>query len=204
MEIDVSDAEPAVVEADVLAFPVTKPAALGPAARDVDRALGEPVARLIADREVSGSRGELAVAHAPRRVAAVGVGELDDADGIRTAAAKAAAKAAALAGGTLAWIVEESGPLSPAEQGRAVVEGAALGPYDTGRWKTAPDRPRPALSRLILCGPGAPAARDEALRAGVVASWANRCREIVDAPANEMTPTALASWAQAIAAESTG
>src|SRR6188472_1210612 len=119
MEIHVSDAEPAVVEADVLAFPVTKPAA-----RDVDRALGEPVARLIADREVSGSRGELAVVHAPRRVAAVGVGELDDADGIRTAAAKAAVKAAALAGGTLAWIVEESGPVSPAEQGRAVVEGA--------------------------------------------------------------------------------
>jgi leucyl aminopeptidase len=204
MEIDVSDAEPAVVEADVLAFPVTKPAALGPAARDVDRALGEPVARLIADREVSGARGELAVVHAPRRVAAAGVGELEDADGFRTAAAKAAAKAAALAGGTLAWIVEESGPLSPAEQGRAVVEGAALGPYDTGRWKTAPDRPRPALSRLVLCGPGAPAARDEALRAGVVASWANRCREIVDAPASEVTPTSLASWAQAIAAESTG
>ncbi len=204
MQIDVADAEPAVVEADVVAFPVTKPATLGPAASDLDRALGDPFARLIAEREVSGGRGELILIHAPRRVAAAGVGELEDADGLRTAAAKAATKAASLGGGTLAWIIDEAGALTPEEQTRAVVEGAALGPYDTGRWKTASDRPRPPLSRLVLCGPGAQSGREAAVRAGVVARWTNRCREVVDAPANEVTPTALASWAQAIAADSTG
>ena len=39
-------------------------------------------------------------------------------------------------GGTLAWQLDDSLPLSSDEQARAVVEGAVLGGYSPARWKT--------------------------------------------------------------------
>ena len=203
MEIDVVETPAGAVEADVLAFAVLEPAELPPAARELDRLLGGRLERLVAAGELKGSRGTVTLLHtdgeiAARRVAAVGAGKRADADrdALRTAAARAAERTAAVGGRALAWLLDESLPLGPAEQARAVVDGAVIASYEPGRWKTNEgERPTPA-ERLVLCGPAAAGAADEARGEGVVAAWTNRCRDLVNAPANELTPAALAAFAE--------
>jgi leucyl aminopeptidase len=207
MEIEVVDARPEAVEADVVVFAVTDPVELGPAARAIDEAVGGKLTHLVADGELTGERGAVTLLHTrgelpAHRVAAAGLGRQDalDADALRTAAGRAGQRAVAVGGRALAWVVED-GELAPPTQGRAVVDGLVLGPFDTGEWKTTGERPA-GLERLILCGPGAAGAAAEARRAAVAASWANRCRSLVNTPANELTPAGLAAFAEEVAAGS--
>jgi leucyl aminopeptidase len=130
-----------------------------------------------------------------RLVAVAGLGEDVDADAFRTAGA-AVARLASRAGGSVAWLLDETQPVSVEEQVRAVVEGVVLGGYDAGRWKTG-ERDG-GIERLVLVG----GAEDEARRAATVAGWVNRARELANEPANQLTPEQLAARAEAIAATS--
>jgi leucyl aminopeptidase len=203
MQIDVVQAPPGGVEADVLAFAVRDPVALSGAAEGLDRLVEGRLARLLEEGELTGEEGHVALLHADgrlgaARVGAVGLGSRTlDADRLRTAAARIAARALDVGGTSVAWIVEENG-LSAEEQGRAIVDGTLLGPYENGRWKTK-ESEHGEIERVILCGPAAAGAEVAARRAGVAAAWANRCRDVVNAPANQMTPEALAAWAGEIA-----
>jgi leucyl aminopeptidase len=210
MEIAAVDTPPESVEANVLAFAVTDPPGLGTAGERLDSALGGRLAHLVDDRELKGSVGHLTLVHTlgelpAHRVAAAGVGkEADvDADSLRTAAARVAARVVRLRGGTIAWALEPRLRIAAAEQARAVVDGIVLGAYNAGRWKTN-DEERHAVTRLVLCGEAAGEVADPAARAGVAAEWANRARDLVNAPANELTPTALAERAAELAAELPG
>jgi leucyl aminopeptidase len=128
-------------------------------------------------------------------------GELD-ADRFRTAAAAVASKTSTSGGRTMAWILDDDALDLPAgEQARAVVEGLLLGRFNVGRWKSN-GTPPAEIERIVLCGPGAGAAEEEARRAALVSRWTNRCREIVNAPANELTPARLAEIAEEVAAGS--
>jgi len=210
MEIFPVEIRPVEVEADVLAFGIADPPELPPAAQELDRRLSGRLARLLEDGEIKGSLGSVAVLHTrgevtARRIAAVGLGKVTalDADALRTAVARAAERTGAVGGRTLAWILGgDELPLTAADQARAAVEGAVLAAYDPGRWKTGADDERPQLAEsLVLCGTGAAAVRDEAVRAAVVARWTNRCRDLVNTPANELTPTKLAELAEEAAAK---
>jgi leucyl aminopeptidase len=200
MEIAVVQAPPEAVEADALVFPVGgDPVDLPEAARSLDRRVEGLLTRLVEDGELKGDAGRVTLVHSDGRVAAprilgAGVGEgADEADRLRTAAAAAAARACDFGGRTVAWLLEPSEGLSPGEQARAIVDGTAIGPHEAGRWKTNGEAPA-AVERLVLCAPGDVA--DEARRAGVVAEWTNRCRDLVNAPPNELTPARMASWAE--------
>jgi leucyl aminopeptidase len=196
--VDVETMAPEAVEAELLAVPFTgAPSAL---VTRLDGALGGRLARLAADGEAKAEPGKSVVLHlggdgsvGARRIALVGAGAAEtlDEDAVRTAAASTVRAANAL-GGTVVWAFDEALPLEPAQQVRAVVEGALLGGYDPGRWKTGSDRPRAA--RLVIAG--APDGLGEtAARAEVVARWTNRARELVDGPPNEVTPAGLANVA---------
>src|SRR5919201_460846 len=156
--------------------------------------------------EVSGEAGEAVLVHVEEdglgvpRIAAAGLGPRDelDADAIRTAAGTIA-RSAGRFGGTIAWLLDPALDLPPAEQARAAVEGAVLGAYEPGRWKTSKRRPHP-LERIVLVGEGSEVA-EAAARAACVAEWANRARDLANAPANELTPERLAARASEIAAE---
>ena len=93
-----------------------------------------------------------------------------------------------IGGGTIAWALEPASPLDAVEQARAIVDGTLLGELrrrpleDAGR---APARRRRGSSSAAE---GAVAAAATARRAGVAADWTNRCRDLVNAPANELTP----------------
>src|SRR6266536_2990082 len=138
MRIEVEAGSPESVEADVLAAPLSASDALSGPAAALDGNLGGLVAR-----------------------------KAVDADALRTAAATVAREARAFAG-SIAWLLDESLPLSPAEQARAIVDGTFLGSYDPGRWKSSAEAPR--LELLVIVSDDA-AAGAAAGRAGIVGEW---------------------------------
>ncbi len=116
-----------------------------------------------------------------------------DIEGLRTAAARAVR--ACRGGGTVAWALDPSLPIPAEDQVRALSEGAVIGGYDGRRWRSG-ELP-PGVQRFVICGAGdelAPAAD----RAAVVARWTNTARELVDAPANIVSPATLAQRAAAL------
>src|SRR5262249_58585287 len=88
-----------------------------------------------------------------------------------------------------------------AEQARAVVDGVVIGSYDPGRWKTRPNETR-KIERLVLVTDAD--LGDQADRAGRVASWTNRARDLSNTPANELTPERLVEIAEEMAKEVSG
>jgi leucyl aminopeptidase len=113
-----------------------------------------------------------------------------DVDGLRTAAARAVR--ACRGGGTVAWALDLSVSLAPEEQIRALAEGAVLGGYDGRRWRSG-EPPRP-VERFVICG-GDEGLAPVADRAALIARWTNTARELVDAPANVISPAELADRA---------
>jgi leucyl aminopeptidase len=207
--VTIGIALPGEAHADAIAVPVVQPpvgAALGgEGVRIVDEKLGGRLARLVESGEIRGDRGEALLLHldgeldAPRLVAAgVGRREDADADALRTAGA-ATAESLSRVGGTLLWLLDDSLPLSPAEQVHALVEGTVLGAYSPGRWKA--DDERRAPERIVIGLPEDAELRAAAERAALVAERANRARDLANMPPNELTPEGLAGRARELADE---
>ena len=199
MQVEVQAVAPEQVEADVVAVPLAGGDGLSGAAAALDSALDGLLGRLAGDGELRGDAGRTAIVHVDGklgtgRVAVAGLGDRLDADALRTAAAAVAHETSAFAE-TLAWVLDDSLPVPAEEQVRAIVEGTAIGAYDTARWKH--DDPKSKLSRLVLISSGDLA--ETASRAATVAAWTNRARDLVNSPPNELTPERLAERAREIA-----
>jgi leucyl aminopeptidase len=111
-------------------------------------------------------------------------------EGLRTAAARAVR--ACRGGGKVAWALDSALPVPLDEQVRALAEGAVIGAYDGRHWRSG--EPAPEVERFVICGCPeelAPVAE----RAALVARWTNVARELVDAPANVVTPATLSDRA---------
>jgi len=178
------------VEADVSAFAVLDPVEELP---DLDPRLPG----LLEAGEIDGAAGATCVLHTDRgRIVAAGGGRRDqlDADSIRDAAAAVARLGI---GGTVAWRLDGSLPLSAAEQARAVVDGIVFGGYNAGAWKTSRPKSRP-IDRLVLLDADE-ATLEVAKRAERIAEWANRARDLANRPPNDLTPERLADRAAEIA-----
>ena len=202
MRVEVEAGSPESVEADVLAAPQVAAEPLGSPLAALDGRLRRRLDALTEQGEVNGKLKTAPLVHLDgelkaSRLAVAGVGtrETVDADALRTAAGTVAREARGFAT-SIAWLMDESLPLRPAEQARAIVDGTLLGSYDPGRWKSSPDENR--LERLVIVSADA-AAGQAALRAGVVAGWANRARDLANAPPNELTPERLAGRAAQVA-----
>jgi leucyl aminopeptidase len=117
-----------------------------------------------------------------------------DVEGLRTAAARAVR--ACRTGGTVAWAIDPSLPVSVAEQVRALTEGATLGGYDGRRWRSTP--PPRGVDRFVICGAESGDLQPVADRAALVARWCNAARELVDAPPNVISPAGLAERTEAL------
>jgi leucyl aminopeptidase len=135
----------------------------------------------------------VATAYAPDGTPLAVIAHDPDADGLRTAAARAVR--ACRDGGTVAWAIDAALPLSMEDQVRALAEGAVVGGYDHRRWRSG--EPPPGVERFVICGAGDDLA-PVAARAVLVARWVNTARELVDAPANIMSPAGLAERAAAV------
>jgi leucyl aminopeptidase len=200
MRITTPMSSPAQTTADALVVAVPKPPEVGGELADVDAALGGRIARLVADGEIRGGRGETTVLHADgeglraRRVIVAGLGRTADGDAARAAigaavraALRARARTLAVAAGTL--------PLGRADATRAIVDGVLLGGYRFDRFRSAKDDRPPPLRSLAVFGGDRAAAR----RAGVVAEATNRARDLQNSPPNALGPAELAARAREIA-----
>lgn len=153
---------------------------------DVDGAL----AALVAAGEARPALKHLAVAHAGGiRLLAVGLGAREelDAERARVAAAVVLGRARELGAERVCW-------LAPApDVAGAIVEGTLLAAYryDAFRSAVPEDAGRPAA--LVVAGEDDVAGA--VARAVTIAESVNRARDLQNAPANEMTPTALAEAA---------
>ena len=139
----------------------------------------------------------------------VGLGEAAKFDlrGARNAAATAARKARDLGVKTVATIVHGAGigGLDPAAAAAALAEGSRLGLYRFEGYRSKPPKdwkPDPETLTVLGLDPAHLAAfRAGIARAEAIAAGVTLARDLVNTPANRMTPTIIADHAAALAAE---
>ncbi|HYW20025.1 MAG TPA: leucyl aminopeptidase [Nodularia sp. (in: cyanobacteria)] len=88
---------------------------------------------------------------------------------------------------------------NPAETAQAIAEGTQLALYQDNRFKSEPEDKAAKIETVDLLGLSGQEAA--ITRANQIVSGVNLARELVAAPANEVTPITLAETAQAIATE---
>src|SRR5919201_1307051 len=134
-EVPVEVRLPGQIEPDVLALAVPEGDAgpLSDGRKVLDEKLRGRLRRLVEDGELRGELGQTVLLHTDselraRRVAAAGIGKLEDvdADALRTAASSVV-RAVRDVGGTVAWLLAETPPLPLEEQARAIVGGNPVG-----------------------------------------------------------------------------
>jgi leucyl aminopeptidase len=183
MNIEVTSAKAAEVEADVLVLPSG-----GQHVRQLDAIFGGRLAGAAADADPV----TLVPVVRELRAGRVAVVRLDESDpeGLQTAAARIVRERR---GGTVAWAVDDWLPMAAERQVRAIVEGAVLGSYDVGRYKSA--GPARGVDRFVVCGVQESEVGAAATDAELIARWTNLARELVDGPPNVVTPASLAERA---------
>ena len=185
----------------------------GGATGAVDHALDGAISQLIDDGEIKGKRGEFTLIHTmgkigPSRVVVAGLGKQEDFDSdvarrvsseaVRFLRRRGITEAVTIAHGAGA------GGLSAEEAGRAIAEGSLLGLYRFDRYHTNGDNADGEYTQLTI------AERDEgkahSIRDGVAMGQAMAeatliARDMVNEPANSMTPTAMSEIARRVADE---
>jgi leucyl aminopeptidase len=197
-ELAIEVRAPGEGEPDSLAilFPEGTESTFSNGARELDGQLKGRLQRLADSGELKGDLGTAVVLHTDgelnaRRVVVAGVGKRDelDLDALRTAASTVAHRVADV-GGTLAWLLDESLPLSLEEQARAIVEGTMLGSYSPARWKTE-EKPEPGVEKIVLYTTAGNGLAESTRRIASVGKWVNVARDLANSPPNELTPEVL-------------
>ncbi len=174
--------------------------------------LPDAVLQLIASGEARGRFKALAHTHVEgRRWLVVGLGERERLEGerMRVAAALAHRRALELAVRTLCIRLPEDTRATAEELGRALVEGVTLADYRFERYRAGIEEDgdkRRHLDTLIVSGEEGELERLTAAlqEAKVAAEAANEARELQNRPGNDLTPSALAEHARALAASVPG
>ena len=198
-ELAIEVRAPGEAEPDSLAilFPEGAEATFPNGTRELDGQLKGRLQRLADGGELKGKLGTAVVLHTDgelnaKRVVVAGIGKSDelDVDALRTVASTVAHRLADV-GGTLAWLLDESLPLSLEEQARAIVEGTMLGSYSPARWKTQ-EKPGAGVEKIVLYTTGGNNGLAESTsRIASVGKWVNVARDLANSPPNELTPEVL-------------
>ncbi len=179
---------------------------------EVDRLLGgvlSDAAGFADAADLTGKTGEFNVFFtrdviAAKRLAVVGLGKRDEATTatLREAMGTAVRKLRDRKIRVIASALHRA--LNPASKSvAAVVEGAVIGEWDGGTYKSPDSRPSP-IDRLILLAPDSDTEIEAAaLRGRILGESINLTRDLVNEPPNELSPERLAERA-AYMAEETG
>ena len=185
----------------------------GGATGAVDKALGGVITQLIEDGEIKGSTGETTLIHTlgkikPSRVLVAGLGTQDkfdvqvvrrvSAEVVRFLRRKGISSAATIAHGA------GIGGLDPQLSGQAIAEGAHLGLYKFGTYLTKNSDSTNEFAHLTVVE--SDKTRAKAIDAGIqlgstVAKASITARNMVNEPANHMTPSRMAEAAQKVASD---
>lgn len=183
----------------------------------VDQRLDGLIARLVADEQFKGKKGQTLTLHthgriAPQRLLLVGGGarkELQPADlrGFAARVVKAGAAAQATEVAAVLPYLEGGGTATTAERAaQFLAEGAALGAYRFDKYLTG-DKKKPLTveeAKIVATPDNVDGARLEAVKRGMqrgeqVATGVALARDLINEPAGEMTPTRMADVAQRVA-----
>jgi leucyl aminopeptidase len=203
-------------EVDVLAFSVSGDPAKDPLFKSVDAALGGALSQAAKDEsfEAKPLQTLLVSSHRltkPRRILVIGSGPRGDLKlpSLRDLAATVLSQSNRVGAKAIALVVPAVGAARERTAVQLVVEGVLQGAYRFDRYLTADDARRPhsvATIGLILDTKGKkPSAAQgravkEAIERGTAVSGAvNHARDLINEPAAEITPVALAAQAEAIA-----
>ncbi len=165
------------------------------------------VAELYETGEFSGKSGELVLLHRPaglkaRRLLLAGGGKLER---FTTADLRKAAGAAVrfLKARACREVVLAPGDrYSTSDDVSASIEGGLLGDYEPDRLKTDPERAAKRLESFSAAVAGHSPALESAVERGhILADSQNFARDLVNEPANRMTPSVLAARAREMAAQ---
>jgi leucyl aminopeptidase len=161
------------------------------------------LADLRAAGEFTGKLYQTSILHRPsgvsaKRIVVIGGGKRD----------KFSAVEARRISGALVRTLKEKGVRSMAlliepEYVTAAVEGALLGAWEANKYKTDPKKNEKQVESFIVAVPGGDAGSlQEAVHRGqIIAESQNVTRDLVNEPANKLTPRALAESAQETATE---
>src|SRR4051812_33018343 len=185
--------------ADLLALLVREGEKPGP----VDAALGGLLTRCAHEEEFTGKEGQVLSLHThgrigAARVALLGLGKEKDADRTLEQLRVAASRAVKLAKSAGARSLALAGHLDGAPDVQAVSEGASLGAYVFDRYKK--EKKALKLTRVELLVSQKPALADAARPGSEVADAVCAARDLVNEPAGQVTPRALAAAARRMAA----
>lgn len=181
----------------------------GGATGAVDQQIGGLISKIIANGEFTGKLNETAVIYLSdempfRKVVVVGLGKREEFSPERVrqvtaAALRTAAKGKCTRIGTILHGAGIGG-LDVKEAAQCLAEGAILGQYRYDVYKSDPESREPIDLWVIERDPSKLEALEAGLQRGtVLAQAANFARDLVNAPGNELTPTALAERARAMA-----
>lgn len=180
----------------------------GGATGAVDKALDGAITKLIEQGEIKGKLCEVSIIHSlgkipARVVAVVGLGKQADftVDKIRKMVAQACRSLRRLSCQRLATILHGAGGIEPDAAAQAIAEGSVLGLYNFRKHITKEPDYRDIEEIVIV---ERDAARQKELeqschRGKILADATNLARDLVNEPANYMTPTDMAKVAEGLA-----
>jgi leucyl aminopeptidase len=202
VKITLVSAPAAELNVDALAIPVVTGQKLGAAALELDRAMGGVLSEMIVNAEFRGRIHEVLPIPAqgkvaPRRVILYGLGAIHDLDGQRLRSGHHELVRASRTWGYRRMAVLRSDPVGM-DSLKAVVEGCVLGTFERRSRQTGQVPERREIDELMLAGFGT-GREHEVIAAQENGEATNRAREWQNAPANELTPDALAQEATRIA-----
>jgi len=208
MKFEVSTQAAEKARTDLLVLPLfSDEGRLSPEAKRLDVALAGKVSALRRGKDFAGEAGEQLVLFEPKGVAAkrlmlVGLGEKKkfDSESLRVAASLAGKLAGKSELREIAFAARRFKGMSPALQAKALVEGSLIGSYSFEKHKTK--KKKSALRTIRAAG----VAREDAtaMKAGggegvITSRCINFARDLVNDPANYVTPAYLAGIARRIA-----
>jgi len=202
LKISLVSTAPAELDVDALAIPVVTAEALGQSAQALDQAMGGVLGEMVANAEFRGRIHEVLPIPAqgkvkPRRVILYGLGALHDLDGQRLRSAHHELVRASRTWGYKRLAIMRVEPLGM-DALKGVVEGAVMGTFERRSRQTGPAPERREIDEVVLAGFGT-GREAEVIAAQENGEATNRTREWQNAPANELTPDALAQEATRIA-----
>jgi leucyl aminopeptidase len=204
LTFDVVGTAPDRVKVDLLAVPVFTGGLLGPGADVVDTALGGTLAAFMTEAGFEAKRGEALAVPTSGRLGAktavlVGMGERDtlDADALRRAGAAVARRASKVV--KVATTVLDAAPesIDRGDAAQAFVEGVALGSYQFLNYKSEAKPSK--LARVQVLGRANAKVRDGIARGTRIAAAVAWARDLVNEPAADKSPDAIAKLTRALA-----
>jgi leucyl aminopeptidase len=181
-----------------------------PSVESADDAVREAAADVVASGEVTGKSFETTLLHRPtglkaKRLLLIGGGKAKNfsAAELRKLAGTAVRTLKGKSIRSFAIVLPENGIAAP-EAVRAIVEGAFVGNFDPGYYKSdRKDKDRDQkIDAVTIVVEGDTKPLEEALHVGrIVAESQNFTRDLVNEPSNLMTPTILAERAKKMASE---